>query len=206
MAFKYLIVTTTDITAASKTSSKLGTIDSGNWISSSTQTVVPYTGTKPTDLSGYTEKNLATVKSDVLDDSAWGTDRIWSVVTYGSTTTVKFLLSGGSNALNSYFYISDADDYDSGRTYKLYNAKIINETTGGESNLGTITLVHSVAIGTLRLLSYPAQNVTSNCGCGAAHNNNGGTNSYRLEGILSDGYNDENLFVSSSIALTNVTK
>ena len=206
MAFKYLIVTTTDITAASKSTSKLGLTGESNWISSSTQTIVPYTGTKPTDLSSYTEKNLATVKSDIANSSDWGTDRHWSEVTYGGVTSVKLALSGASNALSAYFYISDADDYDSGRTYSLYNARIMNETTGAKQDLGTITLTHSVAIGTLRILSYGPTSVTSTCGCVAAHNNNGSTNDYRIEGILYDGYNDPEYFISAVSALTNVTK
>lgn len=205
MAFKYVIADTAELTEVVRNSTLLPA-SSSKWRSSSSQTIVPYAGTKPAALSAYTEKSLATVKADIRNSSDWGTDKIWSSITYGSITSVAFALSGGSNALGSYIYIADSDDYDSRRTYKIYNAKIVNETTGGENSLGTITLFPSVAIGTLRLLTYTTQNVTSNCGCGAAHNNNGSTNDYHLEGILGDGYNNEQYFISPTVSLTNVTK
>lgn len=205
MAFKYVLADTVDVTEAVRNATLLPS-DSSKWRSSASQTIVPYTGTKPAGLSAYTEKTAAQIKSDIANSSDWGTDREWEKVTYGATTTVTYLLSGGSNALTPYVYIADSEDYDSGRTYKIYDAKIVNLTTGGINYMGTITLTPSIAIGTLRLLSYAAQSVTSACGCGAAHNNNGSTNDYYLEGSLYDSFNNPLPWSSATVSLTNVTK
>ena len=212
MALNYLIDNLSNIDSTARNSSPYRGPSSNSKLrqnAAKTQAIVPYSGaTKPTGLTGtsYTLAELRTYLGNNRATWAIDTDQ-WGATTLGAITTPALVSTGTASALRFYVYIDD-DNYDSSETYKLGGFRIQNETTGGEYAVGTVTLSSSSVFGGVRILQTLPYNVASSASHGAAHNNNGGTNTFKGTGVISS---SENVYRPTSVdaagrALNNVSK
>lgn len=148
--------------------------------------------TSPTNDGARVQKNAAPAGID------------WTVTVLGGITTPMASASGGSNAVNVYFYMDEANDWTGSLgSYTVSNYQVTNNTTGQTSSLssnlvdvGQVITVHGVRVG--------LHNIASNSGIAAAHNGSG-SNSFTFSfDVDQAGYNTAS--VSTTVSLTDVTK